>query len=156
MCEPDEIPAPYRALLVHEADMTSTLERYHGEGMTLEVLTDGRAGSHYFREVLLRGGKTRTVAEFGLIEIEIDRFPSELRESILSGKKPLGGILNESGLSYQSRPLGYFSVAREHLPPKLSVLGGNDTFYGRLNQLLGADGGCLARILEIIPNSSQS
>ena len=155
-CEPSEIPDPYRELLVHEVDMTSTLERHHEEAMILEVLTDGRVGSHYFREVVLRGVETGTAAEFGLIEIEIDRFPENLRESILSGKKPLGGILNESGLGYQSRPLGYFSVAREHLPPKLSLLGGNTTFYGRLNQLLGADSGCLARILEIIPNSSKS
>ena len=155
-CGPEAIPQPYRALLVHEVDMTSTLERHHGEAMTLEVLTDGRAGGYYFREVVLRGGRTGKAAEFGLIEIEIDRLPGNLREAILSGKKPLGGILNQSGLGYQSRPLGYFSVARMQLPPKLSLLGGNETFYGRLNQLLGADGGCIARILEIIPNSSKS
>ena len=133
--------------------MTSTLERHYGEGMLLEVLVDGRADDYYFREVVLRGAETGRAAEFGLIEIELNRFPEELRQAILSGGQPLGGILNETGVSYKSRPLGYFSVARGILPTKLSALGNDDLFYGRFNQLMGSDGSCLARILEILPDS---
>lgn len=155
-CEPEALPEPFRSLLVHEVDMTSTLERYHGEAMVLEVLVDGDSDGHYFREVVLRGGNSGMAAEFGLIEIEVAQFPDELREVILSGSQPLGGILNRSGMAYVSCPLGYFSVARSDLPPKLSVLGGEETFYGRYNQLSTESGACLARILEIIPNSSDS
>ncbi len=154
--EPDEVPDPFRGLLVHEGDMTSTLERHHGEQMILEVLADGQADGYYFREVILRGAETGRAAEFGLIEIEVSQFPEDLREAILSGRKPLGGIMNESGMTYESQPLGYFSVARRKLPSKLSRLGNGDTFYGRYNQLRRSDGGCLARILEIIPRSSHS
>ncbi len=136
--------------------MTSTLERHYGERMLLEVLVDGRADGYYFREVVLRGAETGRAAEFGLIEIELDQFPEVLHQAILSGGQPLGGILNENGLSYKSRPLGYFSVARALLPSKLSALGNDDMFYGRYNQLLGSDGSCLARILEILPDSQQS
>ena len=150
-CEPSDLPEPYRSLLVHDVDMTSTLERHHGEKMALEVLVDGETDDHYFREVILRSAKSGKAAEFGLIEIEVAQFPENLRESILSGRKPLGGILNESGMIYLSRPLGYFSVAREQLPPKLSALGGADTFYGRYNKLSAENGACLARILEILP-----
>ena len=77
-----------------------------------------------------------------------------LRQIILSGAKPLGGILNESGMIYHSRPLGYFSVARERLPPKLSALGSEEIFYGRYNQLTSPEGACLARILEILPTTA--
>ncbi|MCS5538438.1 MAG: hypothetical protein NZ804_00480, partial [Roseibacillus sp.] len=154
--KPDEMPEPFRGLLVHEVDMTSTLERHHGEHMILEVLADGRAAGYYFREVILRGAETGRAAEFGLIEIEVGQFPEDLQEAILSGGIPLGGIMNESGMAYESRPLGYFSVAREKLPTKLSALGNGDTFYGRYNQLMRPDGSCLARILEIIPRSSDS
>ena len=68
-CEPTEMPEPYRSLLVHEVDMTSTLERHHGEAMALEVLADGQSGGHYFREVVLRCAQSGKAAEFGLIEI---------------------------------------------------------------------------------------
>ena len=154
--EPDAVPEPFRGLLVHEVDMTSTLERHHGEQMILEVLADGQADGYYFREVILRGAATGRAAEFGLIEIEVSQFPGDLHEAILSGRKPLGGIMNESGMTYESRPLGYFSVARGKLPTKLSALGNDEMFYGRYNQLMRPDGSCLARILEIIPRSSDS
>jgi hypothetical protein len=154
--EPDEVPEPFRGLLVHEVDMTSTLERHHGEQLILEVLADGQADGYYFREVILRGAETGRAAEFGLIEIEVSQFPGDLHEAILSGRKPLGGIMNESGMTYESRPLGYFSVARGKLPTKLSALGNDEMFYGRYNQLMRPDGSCLARILEIIPRSSDS
>lgn len=153
-CDPEELPEPGRTLMVHEVDMTSTLERHYGEPMALEVLVDGTTDGHYFREVILRCQHSRQPAEFGLIEIEVDHFPEHLRERILSGGQPLGGILNESGMKYQSRPLGYFSVARDLLPAKLSALGSDATFYGRYNQLSTDSGICFARIIEILPSSS--
>jgi hypothetical protein len=153
-CAPEEIPEPSRSMLVHEVDMTSTLERHYGEAMTLEILVEGKADEHYFREVILRGAESSQPAEFGLIEIEVAQFPEKMRETILSGTQPLGGILNESGLAYVSNPLGYFFVARDQLPPKLSALGSEETFFGRYNQLSAENGACLARIIEILPNPS--
>lgn len=153
-CAPEEMPEPYRSLLVHDVDMTSTLERHHGEKMALQVLVDGQANGHYFREVILRGADSKEPAEFGLIEIEVSEFPDSLRDKILEGRQPLGGILNESKMAYVSSPRGFFSVARSQLPPKLSALGSEEIFYGRYNKLSTRDGACLARILEILPTSS--
>ena len=150
---PEGMPEPARSLLVHDRDMTSTLERHHGDAITLEVLVSGEAIGHYFREVILRTARAGTPVEFGLIEIELQSFPEDLRARILSGNEPLGGILNESGLPYRSSPIGYFSVARERLPTKLSVLGTDPRFFGRYNQLSTAEGACLARIIEILPSS---
>lgn len=135
--------------------MTSTLERFHEERMLLEVLAEGNLDQCYHREVILKGERTGRAAEFGLIEIELDNFPPALQKSILLGKQPLGGILNDSGMVYKSQPLGYFSVAREALPPKLSLLGTVTMFFGRYNQLKSQDGSCLARILEIVPDFNQ-
>ena len=135
--------------------MTSALERFYEEPMLLEVLAEGRSAEYYFREVVLKGQNSGCAAEFGLIEIELDHFPPALQELILRGEKPLGGILNESGITYKSRPLGYFSVAREALPPKLCALGSNNVFFGRYNQLQSTDDTCLARILEIVPDPHQ-
>ena len=154
-CPSSEVPEPFRALLVHEGDMTSTLERFHEERMLLEVLAEGNSDQYYHREVILKGERTGRAAEFGLIEIELKNFPSILQGPILLGQQPLGGILNDSGVVYKSQPLGYFSVAREALPPKLSPLGSMSVLYGRYNQLKNQDGSCLARILEIVPDFNQ-
>lgn len=133
--------------------MTSTLERFHGERMLLEVFAEGRSDEYYYREVILKGEASGRAAEFGLIEIQLDQFPAALQSSILLGQQPLGGILNDGGMAYKSKPLGYFSVARAELPAKLSTLGSKTTFFGRYNQLQSQDDTCLARILEIVPDS---
>ena len=151
-CPSEEVPEPFKALLVHQGDMTSTLERFYEERMLLEVLAEENSDGCYSREVILKGKGTGRAAEFGVIEMELDNFPPALQKLILRGEQPLGGILNESGMTYKSEPLGYFSVAREALPPKLSLLGSAGMFFGRYNQLKTHDETCLARILEIVPD----
>lgn len=51
--EPGEIPPPYRSLLVHERDMTLTLEEHFGGRVTLRALSTFRDGDSYLRRVLL-------------------------------------------------------------------------------------------------------
>ena len=80
--------------------MTSTLERFYEERMLLEVLAEENSDGCYYREVILKGKGTGRAAEFGVIEIELDHFPPALQKLILRGEQPLGGILNESGMTY--------------------------------------------------------
>ena len=35
----EEVPEPYRSLLVHQNDMTPTLENFHGASIHLEILS---------------------------------------------------------------------------------------------------------------------
>jgi hypothetical protein len=51
--EGQAVPEPYRTLLVHDHDMTSTLENFHRAGIHLRLLGRERKGEDYFREVLL-------------------------------------------------------------------------------------------------------
>ena len=51
--DPDDIPLPYRSLLVHRTDMTLTLERHFGGRVALRPLATFRHGPWYFRRVLL-------------------------------------------------------------------------------------------------------
>src|SRR2546423_14144336 len=50
----EEIPQPYRGLLVHEDDMTPTLEKYHGAEIHLRILGREQREDFYFREVVLQ------------------------------------------------------------------------------------------------------
>ena len=70
-----ELPEPYRGLLVHERDMTSTLEAFVGQPLVLRVLRVHRSADCLHREVVLVGASDGTMAEFGAIRIfEPSRF----------------------------------------------------------------------------------
>src|SRR5689334_7052837 len=49
----DQVPEPYRTLLVHHDDMTPTLEKFHGDNIWLRVISRRHRGDFYFREVVL-------------------------------------------------------------------------------------------------------
>jgi hypothetical protein len=48
------VPAPYHSLLVHNNDMTPTLENFHDSRIHLEILQSEQRGNFYFRTVVLR------------------------------------------------------------------------------------------------------
>ena len=63
---PDDIPLPYRSLLVHDIDMTLTLERHFGGRVALRPLSTFTLGESYFRRVLL-------VQEYSGQPVEMER-----------------------------------------------------------------------------------
>ena len=149
-----DVPAPYQQLLVHDHDMTSELARFHGDSITLEVLHSRQSGDSYLREVVLRTATTGTPVEHGLIEIQLEAFPADLRPLILAGQTPLGAILNASGLAYRSEPQGFFTVPAETLGHIFSPSPSGAVLFGRYNHLVRGESICLARILEILPTAT--
>jgi flavin-dependent dehydrogenase/chorismate-pyruvate lyase len=150
-----EIPEPARTLLVHQGDMTSRLQRFHESAIGLRVLQSTREGSEVCsREVLLLSEATGAPVEYGAIEIFLGGLPAAVRELILEGKVPLGGILNSSGVRYRSEPQEFFKLRQS--PSLASLLGAESVtpLYGRCNILRTEDGGLLARIVEVLPNES--
>lgn len=146
------VPAPYQELLVHDHDMTSALEGFHGEPIALEILQSEQHDDLYLREVVLHGASSGRPVEYGVIEILLDSFPDDLRQLILDGLLPLGQILNESGLPYRSEPQGYFSVPSDDLGHLFPQSPGGENLYGRYNHLILAENSKpLAKIIEILP-----
>lgn len=150
--EAEEIGQPCRELLCHDHDMTSTLARFHGGEVVLKVLNEDLGGSRYVREVLLK--VAGLPVEYGVIRIFLERFPELVRKEIESGEKPLGAILNESGLVYQSRPVGYVRIAADEFRPDFFPAIDSKFLFGRYNELLGEDDEVLARIIEILPTET--
>lgn len=151
--DPAEIPEPQRSLLVHERDMTRTLEQFHRDKIHLRVLSSRRDGESYWRESALELDGSGQVVEYGAIQIFLDRFSEPWRSQILGEHLPLGGILNESGMPYTSRPSGYFRCEPDEFIRAALRLGevSVPALYGRQNTLTGADGRPLAEIVEILP-----
>lgn len=146
-----DVPEPYRGLLVHESDMTSTLEEFHGGAVRIEVLGKNRRHDEYTREVILRTEATGQPIEFGAIKIFLDRFPEEARRQILAEHWPLGRILKEADMPFLSRPKAYLRIASDPLINRVLGLNGAQVLFGRRNTLTNADGEVLAEIVEILP-----
>ena len=149
----DDLPQPQRHLLVHTRDMTTRLERYHRSPISLKALYISRDPENYFREVLLINEKTNKPVEYGAIEIYLDAFPPDMREKILEGVQPLGGILVESKFPFVSSPQSYFKIKADPHIQKQLELSNPVTLYGRANLLCTEDGRPLANIVEILPDA---
>jgi chorismate-pyruvate lyase len=147
----EQVPEPYRSLLVHQNDMTSTLENFYRDRIHLRVVGRDRRNGHYYREVVLQlDGNDRPV-EFGAIKINLDLFATEAQAQILQERHPLGRILKEGGIKFSSRPQGFLRIASDPLINDLLRLGGMQLLYGRRNTLFDGEGRHLAEIVEILP-----
>lgn len=150
----DEVPEPYRRLLVGNHDMTPTLEAFHGDRITLRVLErehDGGPKDTLTRVVVLSLIGDERPVEFGGILIRLPCFPPDARERVLQGTSPLGTILADCRIEHFSRPRGFIRVESDALIEKALGLTGQHTLYGRRNWLLTGQNEVLADIVEILP-----
>jgi chorismate-pyruvate lyase len=151
--EASAVPEPYRSLLVHTIDMTSTLENFHNDKLHVEMLGRHVNGQEYYREVVLRLDQSDRRVEFGAIKILLDIFPAEARQEILRERQPLGRILTESGLEFSSQPRAFLHLAADDFISRTLGLSGLQFLYGRRNTLVDAWERPLAEIVEILPPS---
>lgn len=149
--QPVKIPEPYKSLLVHHNDMTSTLENFHGGAIRLKLVGRARQGNHYFREVALVAEGTGKPVEFGAIKIDLSLFPEPACAKILEENWPLGRILKEFGIQFVSQPRGFLRIASDKLINSVLNLAGAHLLYGRRNTLSDPSGRSLAEIVEILP-----
>jgi chorismate-pyruvate lyase len=148
-----DIPEPYRSLLVHDRDMTPTIEEACCSKVQLRILKYAVHGSVVSRQiVLVPEGGTRAVV-FGAIKIYLKYFPPEAKSLVTEKKLPLGTILRTQGMAHASRPDAYIQVAADPLINEALNLTGSARLYGRRNVLLDAEQNTLARVLEILPPS---
>ena len=147
----EAVPEPYKSLLVHERDMTSTLETFHKTGIHLRLVSRQQRGDQYCREVVLALDGSEKPVEFGAIKIHLNRFSEQARQEILREQFPLGHILKDFGIEYQSRPKAFLRIASDKTINGLLGLSGAHLLYGRRNTLLNPADEPLAEIVEILP-----
>lgn len=150
------VPQPYRRLLVHQKDMTPTLEQFHGSDIHLRLLGKRRKGNQYFREVVLLLDGTDQPAEFGAIKINLNLFSAEAQKHILEEKRPLGRILQECAVRHSSHPKAFFRIATDQVINDALGLKGAHVLFGRRNTLLDPQNRPLAEIVEILPPTGRS
>lgn len=145
-----DMPEPYRSLLVHNRDMTPTLEHAHDRRIELRVLEHAVTGNVLSRQVVLVTENEMRPVSFGAIKINLQHFSGEARRLVLELKQPLGTILRTQGLEHAGCPDAYFRLTPDTLIQ--SALGMRETavLYGRRNSLVDASGQTLAQVVEIL------
>jgi chorismate-pyruvate lyase len=138
----DQVPEPFKQLLVHQGDMTPTLEDFYKSEIHLEVLKQERRGDSYNREVILRTTENKAV-EFGAIKIFLS--------VILAEKFPLGHILAIHRIEHLSRPKAYLKIQSDEFMGRALGLNKPAVLYGRRNTLSTLEMHPLAEIVEILP-----
>ena len=149
----EEIPEPYRSLLVHDNDMTPTLEKHYGQAMYLYVLDQERDSKTLARQVVLLGTDDEQAKEFGAIYINMEPLPGQARALVAQGHKPLGAILADYKIAHKSAPKSYCKVVADQTIMDAFQLDDTQSYelFGRRNQLLTEDGALLAEVVEILP-----
>ena len=108
----DDVPEPYRGLLVHTHHMTVTVERFYGSAVDVRVLNSHRSGNEYARKILLTlKNDPRRVVQFGLVRINLGVCPEPVRHAIVEGKTPLGRVLIQHDMLRRIEPVAFLRVA---------------------------------------------
>jgi chorismate-pyruvate lyase len=145
------VPEPYKSLLVHQNDMTPTLEKFYKSSIHLQVLGRRRMQDAYYREVLLLLDGSEQPVEFGAIKINLNLFPTKARDEILQERLPLGRILAEYKIPHASRPRAFIKIASDRLINDVMKISGAQILFGRRNTLFDPQNRPLAEIVEILP-----
>jgi chorismate-pyruvate lyase len=150
-----DMPEPYRSLLVHDRDMTPTLEAAYDRKMNLRVLKYSLVGEVFSRQIVLVPEGSDSPAVFGAIKIYLDQFPDAARDLVLERKLPLGTILESQGIKHFSHPDAFFEVEADASICQALQTAGPAQLYGRRNMLGNSTGRKLAQVLEILPENSR-
>jgi len=146
----EEMPQPYKSLLVHSSDMTPTLESFYRQPMSLSVLSREQQEYAYLREVILKCSKDRQPVEYGVIRISLNHLPAPARRHVLEEQRPLGSILHSETIAHLSWPQAFFRVQSDpHLAHVLHCPQPKQ-LYGRRNVLLDGSRRLLAEVIEIL------
>lgn len=146
----DDVPSPYRELLVHTEHMTVTVEAFHGESVHVRVLERLIDGDIYARRILLTLQSSGRVVQFGIVRIHLQFCSEPVRAAILAEQTPLGRILIENDVLRRIEPTAFLRVppgpATAHWfgPP-----GAVHETYGRLG-VIHCDDLPAIEVLEIV------
>jgi len=147
----EQVPEPYRSLLVHERDMTPTLENFHHSAIHLRILQREQRGDFYFRQVALHLVGTEKPVEFGANKVSLNLFPAKARQLILEERVPLGRVLKDCEIGHTTIAKAFFSMMPDDLICEALGLKKAVVLYGRRANILDLQKRPLSEIVEILP-----
>jgi len=145
----DEMPEPYRGLLVHEHHMTVTVEAYHGGLVDVRILDRRQDDDVYARKILLVHRATGKVVQFGIVRIDLSMTSEPVRAAIVAGQTPVGRILIEHDVLRRIEPTDFLRITPG--PVQMARFGMTEPqpLYGRL-AIIHCDGQPAVELLEVV------
>ncbi len=145
------MPEPYKQLLVHECNMTPTLEAFYTSRIHIERLNVVPDKQECSREVVLHLDTDKRPVEYGASRIFLNNLPQEAVDQICEGHMPLGTILNQNNCEHTVELSGFFKVKPTSFFSNVFLSTHGTALYGRRNTLVAPDGKPIAEVCEILP-----
>src|SRR5262249_48948313 len=145
----DQVPEPYRGLLVHEHHMTVTVEKHHGGLVDVRILARRQTGDYYARKILLALQGGGRVVQLGIARVTLRYCRPAARGEFLAGQPPLGRILITHTVLRRIEPTAYLGVTPGPAMMKWFGLDSPRTTYGRLG-IIHCDERPAIELLEIV------
>ncbi len=150
--QPNEIPHPTDALLVHHEHMTEVLERRYGRPVNVRVHDHHLDGNSYTRKVSLSLVDGGPVVEWGVVRIDFRFMSNPVRDEILARQMPLGAILIKHDVHRRIKPRWFMRFPAHG--PMLSYFGeeSDQPLYGRIGTIYCDDEPAID-LLEIVTSA---
>jgi hypothetical protein len=147
--QPDEIPQPADALLVHHEHMTEVLHRRYGNPVDVTVLDESLDDDRYTRKVTLTLSGGGPVVEWGVVRLNFRYMSDAVRDEILAKRIPLGAILIKHDVHRRIKPRWFMRFPARG--PTLTWFGdaGGEALYGRIGTIY-CDEQPAIELLEIV------
>ncbi len=147
--QPNEIPQPMDALLVHHEHMTEVLERRYGRYVDVQVHDQHHDPNVYTRNVSLTPAGGGPVVEWGIVRIDFRFMTEQVRDEILAGQTPLGAILIRHDVHRRVKPRWFMRFPERG--PMLTFFGdaSDRPLYGRIGTIYCDDAPAID-LLEIV------
>jgi chorismate-pyruvate lyase len=145
----DDMPEPYRSLLVHTHHMTVTVEQFYGDRVNVQVLESRHDGDEYARKILLSLAGTGRVVQFGIVQLDLTRLAPHVRDEIVAERTPLGRVLIQNEVLRRVRPIRFVKVRPNAAMRTWFELENENPLYGRLG-IIDTDGQPAVEVLEIL------
>jgi chorismate-pyruvate lyase len=145
----EEMPEPYKGLLVHEHHMTVTVEAYHGGPVDVRILARRQDDDVYARKILLVHQATGQIVQFGIVRIDLSKTSAAVRDAILAGDTPVGRILIEHDVLRRIEPTAFLRITPR--PVQMARFGMTEPrpLYGRL-AIIRLEGKPAVELLEVV------
>jgi hypothetical protein len=155
--QPEEIPHPDDALLVHHEHMTVALQRFHGSPVAVQVREEHLSadGDYYTRMISLTpAAAPERVVEWGIVRLDFRYMDAPVRDEILRKQMPLGAILIKHEVHRRVKPRFFLRFPQGG--PVLRLFGANESrpVYGRLGTIY-CDEEPAIELLEIVTGIGQ-
>jgi len=144
----DEMPEPYRELLVHSHHMTVTMEAFHQDTVTLKVCRENRVDDQYARVILLSLESTGQVVQFGIMRFDLSICNRDTRDEILDGTTPLGRILIQKNIMRRIVPETFLKIVAGESLATYFDCDLSQEVYGRL-AVIECNGQPAVELLEV-------